>query len=180
MTDYFRIPFQKEVEDAKKLAGIIKKDEFMDGNTLIVTCSPDYSSISSQIINHELSKDNSHELYEQLFMEMPYPTMSQVYNREMGTYELYDRYLQFWMKNYIDSSSRYLFFDTGVLRGKNFAKLKLSLKDRIEKERIRFACLYLQEESAFIPDYYVEKFSFEKQGGLIFEWENPLNPNWNY
>jgi hypothetical protein len=73
-----------------------------------------------------------------------------------------------------------LFFDTGVLRGKNFAKLKLSLKDRIEKERIRFACLYLQEESAFIPDYYVEKFSFEKQGGLIFEWENPLNPNWNY
>jgi hypothetical protein len=36
----------------------------------------------------------------------------------------------------------------------------------------------MQDDSKFTPDYYVEAFNFEKDGGLLFWWENEDNPFW--
>ena len=83
----FKVSFQKEIEDARKLADMIRQDNWVDSETIIVNCSPDYSSIMCQILNHELSKSNRHELLEQLPLEMPYPNMSQVWNRDTAEYE---------------------------------------------------------------------------------------------
>ncbi len=111
---------------------------------------------------------------------MPYPNMSQVWDPVTEKYELYDTYLDKWIKKYVSTGSRFLFLESGVLRGKNFNKVKLCLRDKLERENYRFASLYLQSSSIFKPDYYVQEFDFEKDGGLLFWWENFENPNWNY
>ena len=171
------ISLNKEVEDTKRLVEIIQKDGWMDSDTVIVNCSPDYSSILCQILNHSISKVNNNELYEMVPLEMPYPTMSQVWNKEKTEYQTFDSYLNEWVKTYVQKSYKYLFLDSGTLRGKNFSKVRAYIRDKAD---CKFGCLYLQDDSIFKPDYFVEKFNFNNQGGLIFEWENPKNPNWNY
>lgn len=175
VSKYYYISLEKEIADSYRLAELIRKDEWMDDNTIIVNCSPDYSSITSQIVNHRLSIDNSHELYEQLYLEMPYPTMNQVWNRDSWEWEKWDKYLQIWFTQ-IDKDNKYLFLDSGVIRGQNFSKLRVFARGLDYK----LASLYVEEKALVTPDYKVEVFSSAEQGGLLFEWENPLNPNWNY
>lgn len=171
------ITMEKEIIDSYRLASIIREDGWIDSNgTMIVNCSPDYSSIVCQIVNHKLSELNNNELFEQISLEMPYPTMSQIWNRDTWDWELYNKYLPTFI-NKLDRSLKYLFIDSATLRGKNFSLLKMNLLGKID---YKLASLYLEEESIINPDYYVEKFSQKRDGGLIFEWENPLNPNWNY
>lgn len=174
---YFEIDYAKEIEDSLKLASIIRDDKWIDKDTIIVNCSPDYSSICSQIINHNLSDLNKNELFEQIPLEIPYPNMSQIWNRTEYVYEMYDKYLINWIRQYISSSYKYLFIDSGTIRGKNFSKLKSVLRDKTD---FKLASLYVQDDSIIVPDYYVEKFNFNNQGGLLFRWENLKNPNWNY
>lgn len=170
-----KIGLDKELADSKRLSLLIGEDKWIDSHTIIVCCSPDYSSLTCQLLNHSLSHLNKNELYDQLFMEMPYPTMSQVWDRNSGDYIYYDRYLTKWVVENIRDGYKYLFVDSAVLRGKNFSKVKASLSNKIDSSKVRFASLYVQENSVFTPDYYVEKVD-----SPIFEWENPLNPNWNY
>lgn len=170
-----RVSFEKEISDSKKLARIIEADKWIDGNTIIVNCSPDYSSIVCQIVNHELSRINKNELFEMFPLEMPYPNMTQVWNKDSGNYENFSFYLDCWIKKYLRSEYKYLFIDSGTIRGKNFTHVKSMIKG---KSDIKFGCLYLQDTSIFTPDYYVEKFNFNNQGELVFEWENLKNPNW--
>lgn len=106
--------------------------------------------------------------------------MSQVWNPEEDRWELYDTYLEKWINKYILYSKKFLFIDSGILRGKNFNKLKLSLRSKIDRENYKFASLYVQSSSILKPDYYVEEFDMEKDGGLLFWWENKNNPNWDY
>lgn len=173
----FQITIAKEIQDSKALAKLIGLNGWVDSDTIIVNCSPDYSSIMCQIVNHELSYINRNELFEQVFLEMPYPTMNQVWNRDKAEFQNFEFYLKSWIQNYVSKDYKYLFLDSGTLRGKNFSKVHSALRGRAEA---RFGCLYLQDDSIFKPDYFVEKFNFNNQGGLIFEWENPKNPNWNY
>lgn len=171
------VNYQKEINDIFKLSQIIKNDNWISDNLIIVNCSPDYSSICCQVINHDLSKINNNELFEQISLEMPYPTSNIIFDREKLDYENFSRYLYLWNQKYISKDYKYLFIDSGTLRGVNFSKLRSIIKDRCD---FKLASLYVQDNSILTPDYYVEKFNFEKQGGLIFEWENPKNPNWNY
>jgi hypothetical protein len=167
------ISYDKEIKDTQILAGKIEKDGWISGDTIIVCCSPDYSSLTCQILNHSLSHLNRNELYDQLFLEMPYPTMSQVWDRDKGEYVFYDRYLARWVVENINNGYQYLFVDSATLRGKNFSKVKSLLK--IPPTHYRFASLYVRESSLLIPDYYVENINYP-----LFEWENALNPNWDY
>jgi hypothetical protein len=168
-----KISYDKEIKDTHAIALQIEKDGWMSRDTIIVCCSPDYSSLTCQILNHSLSHLNGNELYDQLSLEMPYPTMSQIWDREKGEYILFDRYLAQWVAHNIHNGYHYLFVDSATLRGRNFSKVKSLLK--ISPSNYRFASLYLQEDSIFTPDYYVERIDKP-----IFEWENPLNPNWDY
>lgn len=170
------ITYHKEIQDIQKLSNLIKEDGWLTSTTVLVNCSPDYSSLMTQVLNHSLSTDNSNELYEVLTMEMPYPTMSQVWDKDSKEYLPFDRYLSSWVRS-ISSSYSYLFLNSGCLRGKNFSKVKALVRERLQPSQYRFGCLYLQEGSIFQPDYYVERV---EKNSLIFEWENPLNPNWDY
>lgn len=152
----------------------IDQDKWIDSKTIFVNCSPDYSSIVCQILNHSLS---SADLFEEIILEMPYPVSNQIFDRYELEYKDFDKYLSEWVKKYIDSDYKYLFIDSATLRGKNFTKVRNQVKHKID---CKFASLYVQNDSVFTPDYYVEKFNFITQGGLIFEWENPKNKNWNY
>ena len=179
MNKYFRISLEKEHKDSLLLVDKIKADGWLTPSTIIVNCSPDYSSRLTQLINHALSTMNKHDLFEQLDLQMPYPNTNQVWNNATKNYESFDTYLKWWVNENVYTTN-YLFIDSGTLRGKNFTKLKLSIKSTLEYENFRFASLYLQDNSIFTPDYFIEKFNREKDGGLLFEWENPLNPNWDY
>jgi hypothetical protein len=178
--NYFFVSYQKEISDIQKLCNQIKESNWIDNNTIIVNCSPDYSSTFAMQINHKLSYLNNNELFERIDLEMPYPIMNQVWNVQEKKYETYDQYLKYWSIKHLDSVSKYLFLDSGTIRGSNFEKLRLSIRGKIEPEQYRFGTLYKEKNSIFKPDFFVEEYDFANQGGLLFEWENSDNPNWNY
>jgi hypothetical protein len=179
-SNYFWISPEKEMLDIDKLVYKIVSDSWIDKDMIIVNCSPDYSSLATMLLNHRLSHVNKNELFPVITLEMPYPNMSQVWDCIEDKYILYDTYLDKWIKRHVYPSGKYLFLDSGTLRGKNFNKLKLCLQGKIERENYKLASVYLQSSSILKPDYYVQEFDFEKDGGLLFWWENFENPNWNY
>lgn len=179
MNKYFRVSLGKEDEDTRALVKAIREDGWFDSSTIIVNCSPEYSSRLSQALNHRLSSMNKNELLEVIDLPMPYPNSSQVWNPVTKSYDGYDPYLKKWCQDNL-YQCKFLFVSVGTLRGKNFNKIKLSVRPHLDNEYFRFASLYLQTGSILKPDYYVEEFDKEVQGGLLFEWENEKNPNWGY
>ena len=175
--EYVNVSLEKQQEDLKILAGKIEESEWVDVNTILVCCSPDYSSFDVQMLNHLLSKNNEHQLYDVAFLEMPYPNMSQVFDIQSDEYKLYDRYLLEWGRANIHRGYKYLFHDSGVLRGKNFNKLRYVVKEHLSAEQYRLSSLYVREDSIIKPHFYVSEFSKDKT--LLFSWENPKNPNWD-
>ncbi len=178
-SNYFFVSYEKEQVDSKNLIAQIAKSGWIDRDVIIINCSPDYSSRLSQMMNHKLSYLNNNETFEVVDLPMPYPTMSQVWDTLERKYVRFDNYLYDWVRKYIQSDIRYLFVDSGTLRGQNFTKVKNAIKGKLEPDQYRFASLYLQSDSIFEPDFYTEKFD-KKNGGLLFEWENVNNPNWDY
>jgi hypothetical protein len=177
---YFFVPIQKEYVDTCQLVKLIEEDKWIDSDTVIVSCAPLYSSRITQIVNHKLSYLNRNELYESVDMEMPYPNMNQVWSTPTASYQLFDKYLKDWIRTNVSKSMKYLFVSSSTLRGKNFSKVRMSIAPHMEPSQCRFASVYRQADSIFVPDYCVEVFDKKSQGGLLFEWENSDNPNWDY
>jgi hypothetical protein len=175
--EYLSISIEKQLEDLRTLAGKIEESEWVDPNTILVCCSPDYSSFDVQMLNHLLSRNNENQLYDVAFLEMPYPNMSQVFDIQDDEYKLYDRYLSDWARRNIHSGYKYIFHDSGVLRGSNFSKLRYVIKERLSQDKFKLSSLYVREDTIIKPHYYVSEFSKNKT--LLFSWENPKNPNWN-
>ena len=136
-----------------------------DTNTLLVVCSPDYSSLCSQVINHNISKfSKSHLPLDMVYLNMPYPTQDlKLFESEI--IELLER-----STNY----DTLLFIDSGILRGLNFKTLKEYVSNYTYKSI--FACLYKKADSVFIPDHFTKEFPAEDE--LVFWWEDAENPNW--
>lgn len=177
---YFYITYEKERADTELLIQKLKESNWITTSMVIVNCSPDYSSTLTQSINHKLSTLNRNELFEVIDLPMPYPNMSQVWNSTDRIYQTFDKYLSDWTRSNIEPFTNYLFIDSGTLRGKNFNQTRASIKTKLQPENYRFASLYVQDDSIFTPDFYIEKFNKKTQGGLLFQWENANNPNWDY
>lgn len=174
MSKQFFIKPAKEYFDTLKLIEKIDKDNWVDSSTVIIVCSPEYSSMLAQIINHKLSYRNNHVPFDMDFLEMPYPGQ-----------ELYSEY-QFiddaedLGRKYVNKHKKLLFIDSGVLRGKNFSILDNVMEEFIGPKERKYVSLYKQSDSIFEPDYYIEEFNFSEQGGLTFWWENNDNPFWGW
>ena len=147
--NYFKINKTKENRDIKAL--IEKLRPHITPNTIIVNCSPDYSSIISQRVIHAYY-DNPLQMVN---FDMPFP------NTEFELeYPDYCREFNYSMNR----DKQYIFIDSGVLRGRNFKVLQESLTHY----NYLFAALYVREDTIFTPDIYIEKF----KGMLLFWWEN--------
>lgn len=177
---YFYVSYEKENLDSTKLIKQMIDSNWVSKDTILINCSPDYSSRITQLVNHKLSYLNYNELFEVIDLEMPYPTMSQVWDRIEQEYHMYIKYLANWVHKHIRKDKQYLFIDSATCRGNNFAKVKAMINGRIDDDNYRFASIYLQSDSIFKPDYFTEVFNKSTQGGLLFEWENINNPNWDY
>lgn len=177
---YYHITYTKEISDTFKLIEKIKEENWVDSATVIVNCMPDYSSIPCQIINHKLSYLNQNELFEQISLELPYPVMSQVWDRQAFKYEQFDRYLLEWVSGNIGYYYKYLFITSNITTGKSLFNIGSILRSKIGRENYRFGTLYLDKDAKYKPDYYAEEFSANEKGNILFEWENSQNPNWNY
>ena len=146
---YFKINKTKENRDIKAL--IEKLRPHITPNTIIVNCSPDYSSIISQRVIHAYY-DNPLQMVN---FDMPFPNTP---------FELeYDDYCKKFAWD-INKDKQYIFIDSGVLRGRNFK----TLKDALIYDNYLFVALYIREDAIFTPDIYIEKF----KGMLLFWWEN--------
>lgn len=174
MSKQFFIKPVKEYLDTLKLVEIIDNSGWVDRNTVIVVCSPEYSSIISQIINHKLSYRNKHVPFDMDFLEMPYP------GQELYTDDQYIDDLEEFGKKYVNLKKKLLFIDSGVLRGRNFTTLDNVMEEFLGPNDRKYVCLYKQSDSIFEPDYYVEEFNKEEQGGLTFWWEDNDNPYWGW
>jgi hypothetical protein len=159
MDKYFRIDLDKEHTDISLLIEMLRPHITPD--TIIVNCSPDYSSIISQRVIHAFY-DNPLEM---INFAMPYP------NTDFE--KAYPKYCEDFAKS-IEDGDKYIFIDSGVLRGRNFQTLEDALHlyscDLISS--YVFAALYVQDDAIFTPNVYVEKFNKANQGMLLFYWEN--------
>ena len=162
MTNQFYITPQKEYRDIHNLIVIIEKSNWVDSNTVIVACSPEYSSGMSQIINHKLSHFNNYVPFDMDFLEMPYP------GQELYSNEQYVDDLEDFGRKYVNTDKKLLFIDSGVLRGKNFTTLDNVMEEYLKPYQKKYATLYKQSNSIFEPDYLVQEFDFNKDGGLTF------------
>jgi predicted DNA-binding transcriptional regulator AlpA len=155
---YFRIDQEKEQKDITTL--IEKLRPFITPETIIVNCSPDYSSVVSQRVIHAYYNNP----LEMVNFNMPFPNTP--FEKE------YPKYCRKFAKKIYPESS-YVFIDSGVLRGKNFLTLAQELSFRgLRNDNIIFASLYVQDDAIFTPGVYVEKFNKANQGMLLFHWEN--------
>jgi hypothetical protein len=151
---YFRISKEKEQQDIEALIGKLRP--ILTPETVIVNCSPDYSSIICQQVIHAFY-DNPVEM---IPFQMPYP------NSEFES--RYPQYCEDFV-NSLEKETKYIFIDSGVLRGRNFK----TLADKIKPEMSTiFAALYVQDDAIFTPQIYLEKFSLKNDGMLLFYWEN--------
>ena len=105
---------------------------------------------------------------------MPYPGGEEFSDEE------YKNHIKEFADGFRNKDSKLLFIDSGVLRGKNFTTLKTEIERYIDSSLMKFGCLYKQSNSIFKPDYCVETFNFDQQGGLTFWWEDPNNPYWGW
>ena len=174
MSNQFFIKPVREYFDTLKLIEKIDKDNWVDSSTVIVVCSPEYSSMLAQIINHKLSHHNNNVPFDMDFLEMPYPGQ-QLYDDDQ-----YVDDAEAFGRKYVNTHRKLLFIDSGVLRGRNFTTLDNVMEEFVGPNERKYACLYKQSDSIFEPDYYVEEFDFNLQGGLTFWWENNENPYWGW
>jgi hypothetical protein len=174
MSKQFYIDSLKEYRDAHRLIDQIEKSNWIDSKVTIVICSPEYSSGICQLLSHKLSHLNNHVPFDLDFLEMPYP------GNELYSIDEYIEDIDTLVSKYINKDNKLLFIDSGTLRGKNFTILDKVLEGSIESERIKFGCMYIQDDSIFEPDFYVQRFNLRKDGGLTFWWENQDNPYWGW
>ncbi|MFO0735070.1 MAG: hypothetical protein U0270_04290 [Labilithrix sp.] len=187
VTKYFFVSPEKEHADTTALSKQISESEWFvqknrergrrarDGSLVIVNCSPDYSSKVSMVLSHALSPQNNDIPLPLYHLQMPYPnsTAADLKECKASSFELF-------MKLSLLNEPKIIFVDAGVLRGVNFTVLRADAVRAFPEKDVAFACLYVQRNSVFKPDFFVEEFDFETQGGLMFHWENPKNPLWNY
>lgn len=178
---YYFVTYDKELRDTLSLLKRIKESGWVDDSVTIVNCAPLYSGRICQVLNHKLSYLNENELFEQVDLEIPYPNMSQVWNVEEKEFQLFESYVDKWIKTHIRKDRKYLFVDLCICGDtRNLHKLKMIIKKVLEPDNYRFATLYLNSSSAFAPDYFVQEINFNEKEGILFEWENIDNPNWGY
>ncbi len=139
----------------------IDKFEINPTDTLILNVSPDYSSIISQWMIHEFSKDGEH--VEMIGVEVPYPDQS------WKGYEL-NFMIQF--KEYPDHYKNFVLVEAGVITGNNYTWLtNCMFKDfDITPDRILTTALYQNKNSIFRCDCVGEEFDSNIEE-ICFSWE---------
>ena len=105
---YF-ISIEKQIIDTTSLVEEIKKSNWIDRDTIIVNCYPDYSSITTQLINHKLCYLNHNELFETISLELPYKSMNQIWNKRIFNFQIFDKYLVDWIALNVNKEHKYLF-----------------------------------------------------------------------
>ena len=173
MSDFY-IDVEKEIHDIGILCGMIEQDGWVDGDTTIVVCSPEYSSIICQIMSHNLSHLRAHVPLELDFLDMPYPGQQGLSDTQ------YEQSIHTFAEKYKNKLTKLLFVDSGVLRGQNYTTLKSVMSRYVHSTLMKFSCLYVQSDAIIEPDYHVERFNFDQDGGLTFWWEDPENPYWGW
>lgn len=176
-TKYFFINYEKETADIRKLGDLIEESGWINNRTILVNCDPDYSSRTTQLLNHKLSHLNGNELFECIPLNIPYPNMAQVWDPDEKNYKLYIRYLMDWKKKNIDPTSQYLFISSDIANNSNFSRLKSMMRGEVIAD-YRIATPYLEYNSPIHPEYFIEMFNKELQGELLFQWENADNINY--
>lgn len=174
-TNLFFIDRDKEAVDSQELFNKIKQDNWVDGNTVIVNCSPLYSSRLAMTMNHKLCHLNKAEPFMQLTLQIPTGNMSQVYDENIQEYIQFDTYLKDWINKFVVKGYKYLFVASGIPKGRALNKLKLSLRIVIEPDDYRFASLYIHENCYIRPDYLVQEY----KGQILFWWENDDSEKWD-
>ncbi len=157
----------RETIDQNRLINRIYESGFVDGDTVLINCQPDFSSILTQRTNHKMSFVNNNSLFESYSLEIPTKGMKQIWNRDELEFQSFDLYLHSWVKKYTSNKLKYLFL-ASVIHSEAYNKLTSLLKGTFSEEQFMVACVYLSELSSVVPDLYVEKVP----GRVLFSWEN--------
>ena len=162
------ISSEAEILNNIKLLEKIKESGFVNKDTVLVNCQPQFSSSLSQFTNHKLSHLAGNRLLEQLTLEIPLKGMNQILDPETFEYQYFELYLQRWIKKYVGPDLTYLFL-TNIMHNSLYNRIVSHMK--ASEAGFRTAAVYVSTESVLQPDFYVEK----TDGRILFEWENSDN-----
>lgn len=161
------ITLEREQSDTNYLIEDIKRDGWIDNETVIVVCAPEYSSRLAHMINHKLSYLNNDEPFEMLHLQMPTKKMSQVWDTQDKEYRPFEKYLVEWITNNVVVGYKYLFVTNVIYSGATIAKVRHLMKGRKDLE-YKFTGLYVSSKSVCFPDYNMKTFT----DAPVFFWEN--------
>lgn len=162
------ISIKEELCLINKLSDQLIKDGYNSENTTVVTVSSDYSSITGQIIRHNLSFDG--EICDGFSLEVPYPTQTwdDVFIKDVN--ETISTKLP------MIKGKKLLLVENGVIMGGNYSFLVLHLLKLLPETEIKTLTLFENEHSIFKSDYVGEYYDNNTED-LTFSWEK-FNNNW--
>lgn len=177
MNKYHYISYEKESWDSEQLVELIKAEQWVGRDSVIVTMDSNYSSRLSQFVSHKLSHLNGNEFFEKSTLEIPNQGGIFIYNQCILDYQFYDKYLGEWALNNLVKGYRYLFIYAGPTNDKPLCKAQAVIRTTYPDIQVRFCSPYKEKDSFFHLDYCVEDYD----GKLLYEWENSdINKTKNY
>lgn len=144
---------KKEIDPFLEMMHIMKlldNNPCVNEDTILINCSPEYSSITTQVVNHSVSDKSLHEV---INLNLPSKGMSQVWDASSKEFKKFDDYLRDWIAFNIESGYNYLFISSVIDDHKLYSKIRMNVKRKTEE--FKFLCVY-STEGEFKPDYVLE------------------------
>jgi len=138
-------------------------------NTIIVTVSPDYSSVVGQYLRHQLTKDG--EICDGFGIDVPYPDeiwTDEFIQRVQGMFKMFSNDIK---------DKTILLVEAGVIRGSNYTKVIELIKELKLDEPIATLTMFENINSKFKSDF-VGKYYNDDEEDLTFWWER-YNKHWD-
>ena len=161
------VSIAKELECTVIIAEALKKEGYNASNSIVVTVSTDYSSITGQIIRHELTYEG--EIADGFGVDVPYP------DQQWDTRFVFEACLMFSLHKYDIGTKNIILVEAGVIRGSNYFKLIDLIRNSLELDNeIITTSLYENKHSKFKSDYVAEYYDNNLED-LTFSWEKENN-----
>jgi len=167
MRKELKVEWDTELRLMNELSNILLSNDLNASNTIIVTVSTDYSSVTGQYLRHQLT--NKGEICDGFGIDVPYPDES---FDDKFVKEVCDMFKMHW-----DSigDKTILLVEAGVIRGGNYTKVVNIIKNELGiTQPVLTLTMYENIHSKFKSNFVGEYYDDEIQD-LTFWWELPNN-----
>jgi hypothetical protein len=161
------VDWPEEIRLMNKLRDNLLSLNINASNTVVISVSPDYSSVISQYLRHQLSQNG--EICAGFGVDVPYP--DQEFDEDFVNSFLAIFYLNL---NSI-KDKKILLVEAGVIRGSNYTKTVEIIKQNLKMTNEVLTLAMFENYSSKFKSDFVGKYYDDSKEDLTFWWEKPNN-----